>query len=101
MQASTSKSTLRRYAPRRAAVWSYALAAALMLPGLATVGAQADAAQNTAFKSVWERADYPVAAEKVKRSWLWGPHPMVTTSEPLAESPGGKREVQYYDKSRM
>jgi hypothetical protein len=65
------------------------------------VGARADAAQNTAFRSVWERADYPVAAEKVKRSWLWGPQAVITTTEPLAESPGGKREVQYYDKSRM
>jgi hypothetical protein len=101
MQATTSKSTLRHHLSRRAAVWSYALAAAMMLPGLAMVGGRADAAQNTAFKRVWERADYPVAAEKVKRSWLWGPQPMVTTSEPLAESPGGKREVQYYDKSRM
>jgi hypothetical protein len=86
---------------KRSTMWSSALAVALVLPGLATLGGRADAAQNTAFKSVWERADYPVAAEKVKRSWLWGPVPMVTTSEPLAESPGGKREVQYYDKSRM
>ncbi|HYP41087.1 MAG TPA: hypothetical protein VEX13_12080 [Chloroflexia bacterium] len=101
MQANTSKPTLKHHLPRRAAIWSYALAAAMMLPGLAMVGTRAEAAQNTAFKSVWERADYPVAAEQVKRSWLWGPQPMVTTSEPLAESPGGKREVQYYDKSRM
>lgn len=53
------------------------------------------------FASVWQRADGPVASGQVTRSWLWGPAPGSTLDEPFAESSGGKRTVQYYDKARM
>jgi hypothetical protein len=53
------------------------------------------------FGATWQRADGPVAAGQVARSWLWGPGPGSAVDEPFAESPGGARTVQYYDKARM
>jgi hypothetical protein len=57
---------------------------------------------NPAFQRVWERTDKPVASGQVQRSWYWGP---TANSEGLqedyAEGAGGKRLVQYFDKSRM
>ena len=57
---------------------------------------------NPAFQQVWERTDRPVADGVVSRTWTWGPQPISEiTSEPYAESPGGTRTVQYFDKARM
>ncbi len=56
---------------------------------------------DTAFASVWQRADGPVQAGAARRSWLWGPAPFRTTIERYAQSPGSERLVEYYDKSRM
>lgn len=57
---------------------------------------------DEAFKKVWTRTDSLVANGNVKRSWYWGPQP---NSGPImedhAEGVGGKRLVQYFDKSRM
>src|SRR5690348_15657459 len=75
------------------------LAGICILAVLAPAGPPAWAAENPAFRSAWERADYPVTTGKATRSWLWGPAPFATVSEPLAESPGGQRTVQYYDKA--
>src|SRR5215217_5842480 len=47
------------------------------------------------FEQVWERADRPVAEAGAGRSWLWGPHPGETRTEPFADAPGGTRTVQY------
>lgn len=47
------------------------------------------------------RHDEPVRTTQVGRTWLWGPQPLGTVSEPYAEAPGGQRIVQYYDKARM
>jgi hypothetical protein len=58
-------------------------------------------APDAAFDKVWAKADAPVAAGKATRSWLWGPAPAYTGWEPYAGLPGGKRQVRYYDKSRM
>ena len=56
-----------------------------------------------AFRRVWDRQDGPVAdGIATDRSWTWGPAPIsAVLSEPMQESPGGMREVQYFDKSRM
>ncbi|HUZ01324.1 MAG TPA: family 16 glycoside hydrolase [Thermomicrobiaceae bacterium] len=57
---------------------------------------------NNAFQNTWARTDKPVADLQVNRTWMWGPSadtPVV--NEPYAESPGGQRQVQYFDKSRM
>lgn len=56
---------------------------------------------NAAFDRVWKVADEPVANGKAGRSWLWGPTDGYTGWEPYAGLPGGKRQVRYYDKSRM
>lgn len=56
---------------------------------------------DPAFQQQWQRADAPVQRGEAPRSWLWGPVPFRTTTEAYAESPGGYRLVEYYDKARM
>ncbi|HMM43375.1 MAG TPA: hypothetical protein PKA95_15895 [Thermomicrobiales bacterium] len=54
------------------------------------------------FQRVWARTDEPIATGKVARTWMWGPVAITDLRyEPYAESPGGQRLVQYFDKSRM
>lgn len=88
---------------RRAATLMLLLAGMIALPGgaLAQSTTPPTPGINPAFKQVWERTDLPVAQAKVQRSWVWGPSPIATKSEPLAEATGGVRQVQYYDKGRM
>ena len=74
------------------------LLAALLLPapGLAQSFA------SPSFQALWAQTDEPVAAGMVNRAWLWGPGPITEArQEPYAESPGGTRLVQYFDKGRM
>jgi hypothetical protein len=73
-------------------------AAAMLVPALAQ--AQGDN-PDPAFQRVWARTDLPVQRAMVDRSWVWGPRPNATLTEPDVDSPGGMRQVQYYDKSRM
>jgi subtilisin family serine protease len=55
-----------------------------------------------AFTRTWQRTDQPVADGAVSRTWMWGPAPFsATLPEAYDESPGGQRDVIYYDKSRM
>lgn len=57
---------------------------------------------DTAFLRTWEYADRLVADGIAVRSWMWGPVARTEAiEEPYAESPGGRRVVQYFDKSRM
>src|SRR4051812_2371451 len=57
---------------------------------------------NPHFESTWARTDKPVADGQVQRTWMWGPEPYTPgMQEEYAESPGGMRDVQYFDKSRM
>lgn len=64
--------------------------------------ASADPIEHTAFERTWARTDMPVAARQIQRTWMWGPAAASTLlSEPYANSPGGQRIVQYFDKSRM
>ncbi len=53
------------------------------------------------FYFLWRRSDLPIANGQANRTWLWGPQPILDTTEPWAESPGGNRQVEYYDKGRM
>jgi hypothetical protein len=70
------------------------------LAGIAGGGAESVA--NDSFGSTWARTDQPVAAGQVSRTWMWGPEAFTTAlSEPYWDSPGGWRQVQYFDKSRM
>lgn len=54
-----------------------------------------------AFGSLWNRTDQPVAQGRASRSWTWGPQSFGTGTERYADSPDGRRLVQYWDKSRM
>ena len=55
-----------------------------------------------AFQATWARTDQPVASGAAQRTWMWGPGPDgAPMTEPYADSPGGARTVQYFDKSRM
>jgi DMSO/TMAO reductase YedYZ molybdopterin-dependent catalytic subunit len=78
---------------------------ALMLALLAGAsqgqGAWGQSFADPAFQATWERTDKPVADGSVKRSFYWGPAPLRQQTEPYAEGAGGKRPVQYFDKSRM
>ena len=64
--------------------------------------AMAEPIEHTAFERTWARTDMPLATRQTLRTWMWGPAAASTLlSEPYAESPGGTRIVQYFDKSRM
>jgi hypothetical protein len=85
--------------------------AAIPQPGKAVAGpAEAQAVQpqpsipfsHPAFQSTWERTDKLTAQGLVLRSYYWGPGPNTPgLLEDYAEGQGGKRLVQYFDKSRM
>jgi hypothetical protein len=66
------------------------------------IGANAQGPANDDFQRTWERTDKPVADLTVSRTWMWGPSANTGhTTEVYANSPGGTRTVQYFDKSRM
>src|SRR3954466_15632687 len=73
----------------------------LSLSAFAVPTRAADSFADPAFQSTWERTDKVVADGTVKRSFYWGPAPGMSKTEPYAEGDGGKRLVQYFDKSRM
>lgn len=77
-----------------------AIAAIVGLAGRPSAAAPA-AQQTSAFLTLWSRTDLPVAQGQVHRGFVWGPAATLTRSEPWAESPGGQRLVQYWDKARM
>ncbi len=56
---------------------------------------------DPAFQKLWYYSDLAISQNQTQRSWEWGPKPGVTIREPYADSPGGIRQVQYFDKSRM
>jgi cytochrome c553 len=64
-------------------------------------GVGPDGFAHPAFRALWAVADDPVAARQAGRSWLWGPAGFAVAWEDYAEAPGGKRLVQYFDKTRM
>ena len=56
---------------------------------------------DRAFGELWNRTDLAVARGTTARSWMWGPKAFATASEAYGQAPGGRRTVQYWDKSRM
>jgi hypothetical protein len=64
-------------------------------------GLAADGFAYPDFRRLWTIADQPVAAQQAERSWLWGPSGFAVAWEEYAEAPGGRRLVQYFDKTRM
>jgi len=80
------------------------IAAVLVLAMLGTFAPSASAVPiaNDAFTRTWQRTDKPVAELVVSRTWMWGTEPFTAGGpEDYVEAPGGIREVQYFDKSRM
>ncbi len=72
-----------------------------LLPGSSRTAAAAPLS-TLSFTSTWARTDQPVRDGAAVRTWMWGPEPNTYgITEPYAESDGGRRAVQYYDKSRM
>ncbi len=53
------------------------------------------------FRTVWQRTDQLVAEQRVTRTWIWGPEPLLASEEPYSEGRNGVRSVLYFDKSRM
>ena len=54
------------------------------------------------FTTTWSHTDQPVVDHTVNRTWMWGPEAdSVALWENYAQSPGGVRQVQYFDKTRM
>jgi Tol biopolymer transport system component len=84
-------------------VW-IVLAVLLTVPLLAPVTprAAAFAPANEYFWRTWARHDKVVADRMATRTWMWGPEAFTgLVPERYQESPGGTRQVQYFDKSRM
>ena len=52
-------------------------------------------------RKLWLGADSSVASGSISRSWVYGPRAFDIGSEPYVESPGGQRQVYYFDKGRM
>jgi DMSO/TMAO reductase YedYZ molybdopterin-dependent catalytic subunit len=75
--------------------------ASLLTLGALPAPVRAEGFADPAFQATWERTDKLVADGTVKRSFYWGPAPGVVQNEAYAEGAGGKRLVQYFDKSRM
>jgi len=69
---------------------------------IAPPAAQAAPIEEPAFQRTWARTDQPVMSDVVDRTWMWGPSGFSKAfAEPYAESVGGVRLVQYFEKSRM
>lgn len=79
------------------------IAALVVISSVPVIGSGVIAqGSGEAFDRVWERTDHPVSTTAVSRTWMWGPQPnSEVLQEEYLEAPGGLRDVQYYDKSRM
>lgn len=87
---------------RLARIFAALAAPMLLLTPLFAGTASAGPPGNSHFNRTWQRTDLPVADLIVDRTWIWGPDGRTDLMvEPYAESPGGERTVQYFDKSRM
>src|SRR3990170_2956449 len=84
---------------RLSAVFALALG---LLAGLTAPPATAAPPGTDAFMRTWQRTDKPVADGAFSRTWIWGPEAITgVLMEEYAGAPGGERQVQYFDKSRM
>lgn len=78
-----------------------AMALVLLAPSPSVAVAQETPFASPAFREMWQRYDLPVRQGQDLRSWTWGPASIFTGTEPYVDSPGGRRLVQYFDKTRM
>lgn len=96
------KNEKRRRSRSRQVVYALTIWLVLGLTVRFVLGAMAAEPANPHFNATWSRTDEPVSAGLVSRTWMWGDGANGDAlNEPYAESPGGQRQVQYYDKSRM
>lgn len=68
---------------------------------LQSLQANATPAGPPPYAATYNRYDGPVASGAVKRSFTWGPQMNSARFEPYVESPGGQRQVWYFDKGRL
>jgi hypothetical protein len=77
-------------------------AVSLVLALVALNSVRAVAPGNPLFQRTWERTDKPVVDGVISRTLNWGPEAFSNViQEPYTDAPGGERDVQYFDKSRM
>lgn len=77
------------------------IASLTAVPALAQIGMEFEPG-NDAFERTWARTDLPVQQGQADRTWMWGPSAFTEVlQEEYADSPGGMRDVQYFDKARM
>jgi hypothetical protein len=80
-------------------------AMALIIPLVTMVAQAADPTfGNELFKNRWIEQDRLVGSPGITRPYTWGPsvpEAPVAIMEPYNSSPGGQRQVQYFDKARM
>jgi hypothetical protein len=80
----------------------FAIIAALLMLMTLVIPALAHNPAPGPFYDTWARTDKPVADGVVDRTFVWGPDALEDPRmEPYAESPGGMRQVQYFEKARM
>src|SRR5215210_2348921 len=93
---------LRRFSFIFAQFLVFPLALALFSPVHPVNGQSNVGFADPAFNRLWNRTDAPVAAGRTSRSFMWGPKPLTAgIMEDYNNAPGGKRVVQYFDKTRM
>ncbi|MBP1466570.1 hypothetical protein EYB53_012715 [Candidatus Chloroploca sp. M-50] len=74
----------------------------LLLTIFLPLSAAAQTSDPPAFRTIWERSDYPVQQGRGSHSWLWGPVPRTQgLREWYVDGPEQFRSVQYFDKGRM
>ncbi|HEY1013661.1 MAG TPA: hypothetical protein VGE07_13200 [Herpetosiphonaceae bacterium] len=88
--------------------WLRIALAAMMVGGMLAWGRLGGAAEARMdlIEQLWARYDLPVANGEASRSWTWGPKGVyrrewTSVSEEFRDSPGGNRQVVYFDKARM
>lgn len=76
--------------------------AALVLP-FSVFGDEAglDSRAPDAVRTLWAAGDGPATRAGGGHPWVWGPALANSAREPFKESPGGSRQVFYFDKGRL
>ncbi len=85
-------------------VWRIGLAllvALIPLLSMQVTFAQTIPAGDPNIVKTWERTDQPVASGQIGRSWMWGPKYFFSGYEDYQGATNNKRQVFYFDKSRM
>jgi len=98
----TRASLFNRATTASIALMLLAQIAAVSIVSASPTRADAPSFASAAFERTWARTDQPVANGVTNRTWMWGPQANSRAiEEDYADAPGGKRIVQYFDKSRM